>query len=153
MTDVLMWYVAGPLFGLVVVAMYLVGNHRLGVSGSYLHAGLAVRGLQHDPWRLVFFVGLMAGAAGAAASRGQLRLSLDYGQLGAVVPDGLLGPLLLVAGGFIGFGARWAGGCTSGNGLAGCSSRSQASVAATVTFFATAVAVTWLLHLVTGGAL
>lgn len=153
MAEVLAWYVAGPLFGLVVVAMYLVGNRRLGVSGSYLHAAFAFRGRAHERWRLHFVVGLAAGAVLAAASRGALVLSMDYGRLGELLPRSALGPLLLVGGLLIGYGARWAGGCTSGNGLAGCSSRSAGSLTATAAFFGTAVAVTWILHLATGGLL
>jgi uncharacterized membrane protein YedE/YeeE len=39
----------------------------------------------------------------------------------------------------MGFGARWAGGCTSGHGLTGMSLGSPASIAASMTLFATAV--------------
>ena len=49
--------------------------------------------------------------------------------------------LLLSAGVAIGFGARLAGGCTSGHGITGMSLGSRASVVATMTFFGTAVAV------------
>jgi uncharacterized membrane protein YedE/YeeE len=60
----------------------------------------------------------------------------------------------LFAGGLlIGFGARWAGACTSGHGLTGCATRSRGSVVAVATFVATAVLITLLLHLLTGGAL
>lgn len=72
MSDVLVWYVAGPVFGLLVVAMYVVANRRLGVSGSYLHLGFALRGHASERWRLLFLGGLLAGAAAAAAARGQL---------------------------------------------------------------------------------
>ena len=61
-------------------------------------------------------------------------------------------PVLLAAGVLMGYGARWAGGCTSGHGMTGVISLSPASLAATATFFATAVAVTALVHRLTGGA-
>lgn len=153
MSEVLVWYIAGPLFGLTVVAMYLVGNRRLGVSGSYLHLAFALGRQPFEGWRLSFLAGLVAGATFAAAAKGGLVLSMDYGRLGEVLPSGLLPPVLLLGGLLIGYGARWAGGCTSGNGLAGCSSRSSGSIAATIAFFGTAVAVSWLLHLTTGGLL
>jgi uncharacterized membrane protein YedE/YeeE len=60
---------------------------------------------------------------------------------------------LFVGGVLIGFGARWAGACTSGHGLTGCATRSRGSLVAVVTFMVTAVAVTFLLHLLTGGEL
>jgi uncharacterized membrane protein YedE/YeeE len=45
----------------------------------------------------------------------------------------------------MGYGARMAGGCTSGHGICGTAQRSPASWAATVTFVGTAIVVTWLL--------
>jgi uncharacterized protein len=48
----------------------------------------------------------------------------------------------------IGFGAKTAGGCTSGNELAGTSMLSPASVVATGTFFGTAIAVSFLIEAV-----
>jgi uncharacterized protein len=54
--------------------------------------------------------------------------------------------VLIVAGVLIGFGAKTAGGCTSGNGLAGCSLGSPASMAATATFFSTAIGVSFVLR-------
>ena len=51
--------------------------------------------------------------------------------------------LALAVGGFLaGFGARMAGGCTTGHGLSGCSRLSKASLVATAAFFASAVAAT-----------
>jgi HD domain len=49
--------------------------------------------------------------------------------------------------------ARWAGGCTSGHGLSGCAAGSPDSLAATATFFAVAVAVTFAARALSGGAL
>lgn len=50
MEDVLVWYVAGPVFGLLVVALYAMSNQRLGVSGSYLHLGFALGGQPAELW-------------------------------------------------------------------------------------------------------
>ena len=46
------------------------------------------------------------------------------------------------------FGAKVASGCTAGNGLTGTAMGSLASLAATVTFFATAIAVSFLIEAV-----
>ena len=44
--------------------------------------------------------------------------------------------LVLLGGGFlVGFGARWAGGCTSGHGITGLASLQPASLLAIVGFF------------------
>jgi uncharacterized membrane protein YedE/YeeE len=48
----------------------------------------------------------------------------------------------------IGYGAKWAGGCTSGNGLSGSSMLSPAGLAATATFFATAIVVSFAIKAV-----
>jgi len=56
--------------------------------------------------------------------------------------------LLVVSGGLIGFGAKLAGGCTSGNGLSGTAAFSPASVVATGTFFATAIVVSFVIKAV-----
>lgn len=75
-----------------------------------------------------------------------------YGRLSEVLPPVLLVPVLLV-GLALGYGSRWAGGCTSGHGLSGCAAGSPDSLATTVTFFAVVVLVTLGLHAVTGGLL
>ena len=84
---------------------------------------------------------------------GSPQLGLRYGRLSELLPLGAVIPVLLSGGLLIGYGARWLGACTSGHGLSGCSTRSPGSLVATVTFFCTAVAVTLLLHVLTGGAL
>jgi len=52
----------------------------------------------------------------------------------------------------MGVGARTAGGCTSGHGLTGVSLASPASLVATLTFFATAVALAHVFARMIGGA-
>lgn len=152
--DRLPWYLAGPMLGLLVVLMYAIANQRLGVTGSYVEVAALLRGqVSRSRWRVWFFVGLGAGAVLAGLLRDGLSFSLGYGALGAVLPFGLLVPVLFAGGLLMGYGARWSGGCTSGHGTSGTSSLSPASFAATATFMATAIAVTLLVHLVTGGAL
>ena len=147
------WYVGGPIFGLCVAALYVLTNQRLGVSGSYLHlTRVVLRRPGAQAWRLWFFGGLLAGAAGAAITKGAFAQG-GYGRLADVLPTTALVPVLLGAGVLIGYGARFAGGCTSGHGISGCSSLSQGSFTTTIVFFSTAVAATWVLHLATGGAL
>lgn len=148
------WFLGGPALGLLVVALYGIANQRLGVSGSYVHvATLLRRGPKVEMWRVWFFVGLAAGAALVAAMRGGASVGLGYGALGLLLPLAALVPLLFVAGVVMGYGARWGGGCTSGHGISGVASLSPASIVAAASFMATAVAVTLILHVVTGGAL
>jgi len=150
--DQLPWWVAGPGIGLCVVAMYGVLNVKLGVSGGWLQVmNLGTGRPVTEAWRIWFNTGLVGGAL-LAAALGTGSAAAGYGDLGAAVGQALLLPLLVVVGIAMGYGARWAGGCTSGHGISGCSAGSPESLAATATFFSVAVAVTLLLHLLTGGA-
>ena len=146
------WWLAGPGIGLCVVAMYGLANARLGVSGGWLQVLAAARGREvTEPWRIWFLGGLVAGAV-LAALVGTGRVH-GYGALGDLLPEPVLALVLLLSGLAIGYGARWAGGCTSGHGISGCSAGSPESFAATATFFGVAVAVTLVLHALTGGSL
>jgi uncharacterized membrane protein YedE/YeeE len=148
------WFVAGPLIGLLVVAMYAVWNEPLGVSSFYGHvARLARRRPDADSLRVWLFAGIAAGAVAGALLQGGLRLTTSYGALGAALPLGLLVPVLFAGGVLAGYGARWAGGCTSGHGLAGSAALSAASMVATVTFMASAIAVSLALNWAFGGRL
>jgi uncharacterized protein len=145
------WWVAGPGVGLCVVALYALANLKLGVSGGWLQLlFLAERRPLTEPWRLWFTGGLVAGAF-LAAALGAGRTS-GYGVLSEALPAPVLVVVLLVVGVLIGYGARWAGGCTSGHGISGCSAGSPESFAATATFFGVAVAVTLVVHVLTRGA-
>ncbi len=138
------WYVAGPCIGLVAVLLLATINGRLGVLGGYSDA--VERVARRAPalgWRAWFLVGIVAGAVLFAAAGGGWQAGESYGwlsraftgQASLVVPAALF-----AAGALIGYGAKTAGGCTSGNGLGGCGLGSPASFAATATFMATAIA-------------
>jgi uncharacterized membrane protein YedE/YeeE len=145
------WYVGGPVLGLCVVAMRWLLNERLGVTGAWsdLVERLSARSLRLDT-RGWFLVGIFAGAVLFALIAGGPDFH-GYGWLTATFHGGarvLVGVILLVAGVLIGFGAKAAGGCTSGNGLSGNAMASRASLAATATFFATAIGVSFLIEAV-----
>lgn len=157
MTDVvsvpLPWYVVGPMMGLIVAGLYLVTNSHLGVSGAYVQVVDYVQGRPIETWRLWFLGGTFAGAAVVSMVAGYPQTGLEYGSLGVYLSLPQLTVALFTGGMLIGFGARWAGACTSGHGITGCSTRSRGSMVAVSTFVITAVAVTFLLHWLTGGAL
>jgi uncharacterized membrane protein YedE/YeeE len=148
------WWLAGPLFGLTVVSLYALANKHLGVSGGYRQVVLIARGRRApEPWRLLFTGGLIAGAAVAAVLFGAPMRGLSYGVLGQKLNVAVLVPLLVLGGAAIGYGACWARGCTSGNGITGCATRSPGSFVATATFFGVALATTAVIRLASGGAL
>jgi len=77
-THPLPWYVAGPLIGLMVPALLLLGNKPFGISSNFRHlcAALApspcrIEFFSHDwkrlgSWNLTFLSGIFAGAATAS---------------------------------------------------------------------------------------
>ncbi len=66
-----------------------------------------------------------------------------YGLQAMFTPKGFL--ILLVAGLLVGFGSRYAGGCTSGHGIVGLSSLSMESFIAVAGFFIGGLIMTWLI--------
>ncbi len=93
---------------------------------------------------LWYVVAIIAGGAIAAAQRGawSLELALPASASARFGAGGWLA--LLLGGALVGVGARMAGGCSSGHGLSGCARLQPASMVATATFLAAAIATTWL---------
>jgi hypothetical protein len=99
----------------------------------------------HFDWRGWFLVGVVLGGTLFAVIAGGPDFH-GYGWLTAHLHGSLrplIAPILVVAGVLIGYGAKVAGGCTSGNGLSGTALLSPASFAATATFFVTAIVVSF----------
>jgi uncharacterized membrane protein YedE/YeeE len=144
----LAWYIAGPVVGLCVIAIRLLFNARLGVTGGFSEVigKLTARSLSFD-WRGWFLIGVILGGTVFAVLAGGPDFH-GYGWLTQHIHGSdraFIAPILVLAGVAIGYGAKLSGGCTSGNGLSGVSSLSPASMAATATFFSTAIVVTFLI--------
>lgn len=172
------WYVAGPLIGLVVPLLLLLGGKAFGVSSNMRHMCAAVLPstldyLKYDwktegSWNLVFVLGTLIGgfiavqlvpASGveigiSAATKADLA-ALGMTDFTGLVPAQLIswsalttlpGLVVVVAGGFLlGFGARYAGGCTSGHAISGLANLQFASLVAVIGFFIGGLIVTHLL--------
>jgi len=161
------WYVAGPLIGLTVPALLILGNKSFGISSSLRHicAACIPAGIpffkynwRKEIWNLFFVGGILAGGVIAAqllASPEPVqvhpKLAAELNSYGINNYDGLVpadlfnwstlfslkGLIMMVLGGFmIGFGTRYAGGCTSGHAIMGISSLQWPSVIATCCFMA-----------------
>jgi len=136
------WYVAGPLMGLLIVGLRAAVNKPFGALGGYID--LAENAL--SPSRLGFrahlLFGLIFGGVLYATTLGSMSAPLSHTTATSFIPGNasIQLALLLVAGTVMGFGARTAGGCTSGHGMSGMALGSPASIASSMTFFATAVA-------------
>jgi len=159
------WYVAGPLIGLVVPVLLIIGNKTFGVSSSMRHICAAclpanISYFKYDwkkeQWNLFFAGGIILGgiiAMGLLANpdpvqvNGKLATDLaGYGitDFTGTVPKQLFswsnlltikGLIMMVGGGFlIGFGTRYAGGCTSGHSIMGLATLQWPSLVATCCF-------------------
>jgi uncharacterized membrane protein YedE/YeeE len=161
------WYVAGPLIGLTVPALLILGNKSFGISSSLRHICAAciparIKFFQYDwkkeIWNLFFVGGILVGAllvtlffptTEPVRVHPELQLELaqygltDYSQL---VPPELFnwsslltvkGFIMIIFGGFlVGFGTRYAGGCTSGHSIMGLANLQWPSLVATCCFMA-----------------
>jgi uncharacterized membrane protein YedE/YeeE len=141
------WFIAGPALGLCVVAFRLLLNGRLGVTGGYseIISRLRIGSVRFD-WRGWFLIGVVLGGLLFALAAGGPDFH-NYGWLTQTLTGSdrvLVAPILFAAGLLIGYGAKLAGGCTSGNGLSGSAMLSRASLLATATFFGVAIIVSFL---------
>jgi uncharacterized membrane protein YedE/YeeE len=152
--DRLAWYIAGPALGLLVVGLFLIANQPLGASGAYVNTMKAVR---HDTdtvtWRVWYFIGIFAGGLAATLLGSGFDAHRGYDAMTAVWSTPVVAVVVFTGAIVMGYGARMAGGCTSGHGICGTAQRSPASWTVMVTFMATAVITTAILRAITGGDL
>jgi uncharacterized membrane protein YedE/YeeE len=161
------WYIAGPLIGLTVPALLLLGNKSFGISSSLRHVCAAcipakIPFFQYDwkkeVWNLFFVAGILVGGIIAAQllanpepMQVNAKLSTELATYGVtnydnIIPKDLFswselltarGIFMMVIGGFlVGFGTRYAGGCTSGHAIMGLSNLQWPSLVATCCFMA-----------------
>ena len=159
------WYVAGPMIGLTVPILLLIGNKSFGISSSLRHICAACipadlsffkYDWKKEIWNLVFVLGVFFGgiiATNLLENPNDFVLSeatiYDLKALGIQDFAGLMpadlfsvnvlfsikGLIFFVLGGFmVGFGTRWAGGCTSGHAIMGLSTLQVPSLIATCCF-------------------
>lgn len=144
------WWLSGILIGLTVPLLYLLAGKAFGISTSLQEVGalcapnskmeyLSKFDRRANFWTIVFAVGIGIGAFVAT------RFLSDGPK--PFLPESFAnvsGAINLLAGGFlIGFGTRYAGGCTSGHSITGISNLNWPSLLATICFFAGGLAVTW----------
>jgi uncharacterized membrane protein YedE/YeeE len=151
------WALAGAGIAAVTLALMWTANRRLGISSGFEDVcSLALpiayfrreRLLAARHWRLPFIVGLVLGGAVSAIAGGGWTPTWDLGMSDRVVQLGPAGKLawMFVAGLFIGFGTRLAGGCTSGHGIFGLSNLELPSLAATLSFMASGMVTTNVIY-------
>jgi uncharacterized membrane protein YedE/YeeE len=153
----------GKVFGISANLRHACAAAPVSRKPSFLRYDWRSAGL----WNLVFIAGVAVGGfvgirllsdPGAplalSADTVAALAALGVTDLGGYVPaqliswSGLLTPagaLMVLGGGFlVGFGARWAGGCTSGHAISGLADLQVPSLVAVVGFFVGGLAVTHL---------
>ena len=159
------WYISGPLIGLMVPALLILGNRTFGISSTLRHLCAAILPARIDffkynwreeKWSFWLLGGVLIGGFIAATLLTKdanieiaPKLAAELQQYGindfsSLVPVQIMnwhslftlkGFILMIVGGFlIGFGTRYAGGCTSGHSIMGLSTLQLPSLVATVCF-------------------
>ncbi|WP_339922561.1 YeeE/YedE thiosulfate transporter family protein [uncultured Cyclobacterium sp.] len=159
------WYIAGPMIGLTVPILLLLGNRSFGISSSLRHiCAVCVPAKipffqynwKEEAWNLMFVTGILIGGFLAAMFLSNPETIViaestqrDLNALGITNFENLLpaeifswdnvftlkGLFFFVIGGFmVGFGTRYAGGCTSGHAIMGISNLQWPSLVATIFF-------------------
>src|SRR5690554_1976472 len=159
------WYVAGPLVGLTVPTLLILGNKSFGISSSLRHICASCMPAnipffkydwKKEIWNMVFVLGIFVGGfismhflSNPNSIEVHPELAAELATYGIenydnLVPQDILnwselftlrGFLLMVVGGFlVGFGTRYAGGCTSGHAIMGISNLQLPSLVATIFF-------------------
>lgn len=159
------WYIAGPLIGLTVPLLLILGNKTFGISSSLRHICASCMPAKipffnydwkKEIWNLVFVFGIFLGGAIAfyfLSNQAPVQINptlaaelSGYGitNFSNLVPQQLFnwatlfslkGLIMMVGGGFlVGFGTRYAGGCTSGHAIMGLSNLQWPSLVATICF-------------------
>ena len=159
------WYVAGPLVGLTVPLLLIIGNKSFGISSSLRHicASCVPANIpffkydwKKEIWNLLFVFGILIGGAIAISLLSNPnpvevnpKLAEELAGYGItnynnLIPEDIInwqslftlkGFILMVVGGFlVGFGTRYAGGCTSGHAIMGLSNLQLPSLIATICF-------------------
>jgi uncharacterized protein len=131
-------FLGGALIGLAAVLMFAFAGRIAGITGIVVRALTAVQDGAFAG-RLAFIIGLVVAP---------LMFMLVMGRMPTATIS--TGPaMLVIAGLLVGFGSVWGNGCTSGHGICGLSRLSVRSLAAVLTFMATAIITVFVMrHLV-----
>lgn len=143
-------WLSGALIGLMVPGLYLVVGRRFGISSSLRHIGamcapsmkadyISSHNWRDHTWNLALVGGIVLGSLVAAQFVTSDPLPIlpdEASSYGGVIR-------LAFGGALVGFGTRYAGGCTSGHTISGISNLNPASMVATAAFFAGGLIATW----------
>ena len=139
------WYVAGPLIGMMVPVLLIFREKQFGLSSSY--RALLSRFLKKVPYfdydykfdsfqiQLVFGIFLSGLTAHFLVPYNLPETKSDFGKIANEIYSIKYAWFFLFSGILVGFGARYANGCTAGHCIMGMSQFSMASFVSTISFF------------------
>ncbi len=157
-------YVAGLVLGLVLFASFVLTGHGLGASGGVARTVVAVEkqiAPEHvnasavhaalgggeknplDDWVVWGILGVFVGGFLSGWRAGRVKIETYKGPRVSVP---VRWAMALLGGGLMGFGARMARGCTSGQALSGGSTLALGSWAIMLSIFAGAYLLAWPLR-------
>ena len=147
-------WVGGSLIGTLIALHFIIVGQGAGCSLGYATMIDKVQKKKNlfgsiDPYKLFFMIGLpLGGLAHVLIFKQDFNLTFDMGDYDEFLyaaSSELKIAVLFIGGLLLGFGARMAGGCTTGHALVGCALLRWSSILAALLFFAIATATTWLL--------
>jgi len=157
-------YLVGIGIGLLSCVAFVLSDKPIGCSTAFTRSsgmleqivrGRKVRDMayyrQFVPeidWEWMLVLGIVVGAFTSAWLSGEFRLEWIPSLWAATFGSNYLPRLVtaLCGGIILGFGARWAGGCTSGHGISGTLQLAVSSWVAVVAFFASGALAAFIMY-------
>ncbi|PTV93304.1 hypothetical protein C8C76_14418 [Halanaerobium saccharolyticum] len=147
-------YIVGSLIGVLSWFSFIISKKALGTSTTFARGSAKLGAVffgaevydwkyyqKYKPeleWQSMLVIGIVIGSFISAVLSGEFNLSLiPLTDFESILNQNILGRLFsaFVGGIFLGFGARLAGGCTSGHGISGTFQLSIASWISLIGFF------------------
>jgi hypothetical protein len=145
------WYVSGPLIGLMVPALLLLSGKTFGISSTFRNIDAICMpntklsylrvNWKDSMWQLIMVLGIILGgfiANHLLSETPAAFLPPEYYSFGGVVK-------LVIGGIMVGFGTRYANGCTSGHTIMGLSNLRWPSLVASIFFYVGGIITTHIL--------
>ncbi|MGM0498817.1 MAG: YeeE/YedE thiosulfate transporter family protein [Bacillota bacterium] len=157
-------YLVGTLIGVLSWFSFIISKKPLGTSTSYARASAKLGSIffgdavldwkyyqKYKPeleWQSMLVIGIVLGSFISAVISGEFNLTfIPLTEFESILNQNILGRIFsaFTGGILLGFGARLAGGCTSGHGISGAFQLSIASWISLISFFVGGAAAAFLI--------
>ncbi len=162
-------YIAGVGIGVLCWFAFLLSDKPIGCSTAFTRSSGMIEHIIHGSkvneklyykkftpsidWEVMLVAGIVIGAFISSMISGVFQLQWVPSTWAASFGDNFSLRLIvaLIGGILLGFGSRWAGGCTSGHGISGTLQLALSSWIAFICFFASGVAAAYFIFHILGG--